>query len=87
MIEHPEQTELSLGVRDLALALRRVQLKFDLDTVFGAYRLPDGHMLSLRWLSLEYTGDVIEIERDDGYCQLITEPPADLLDPDRGGVG
>ena len=56
----------SLGVLDLAVALRELQRRFELESVSGSRRLPDGHDLALRW-----SGDLCSIERDDGEVVML----------------
>lgn len=60
-------TDSSLGVLDMAIALRSQQRRFELDTIAGTRRLPDGHSMTMRW-----SGDVLELERDDGEIVLLS---------------
>ena len=57
---------LTPGVLGLAFALRELQRSFDLDTVAGSRRLPDGHEITMRW-----SGNVLELEREDGEIVLL----------------
>ena len=54
------------GVLGLSVALRSVQARFRVDSISATYDLPDDHALTLRW-----SGDVLEIERDDGELVLV----------------
>jgi hypothetical protein len=74
-------TRISTADRDLALALRRLQLEYDLDAIVAVKQSPEGVQRKLRWITLEHTGDVIEIEGEDGEYQLLRDLPADLLNP------
>lgn len=57
---------VSPGVADMARVLRTVKHMFDLDSVSGSRRLPNGHVLTLRW-----SGDSLAIEREDGETMVI----------------
>ena len=56
------------GVLGLSIALRDVQARFRVDSISATWiqDTPDGHALTLRW-----SGDVLEIGRDDGEVLLV----------------
>lgn len=58
--------EIGPGVLELSLALRGLQRRFELDSVAGSRRLPDGHTITMRWSS-----DVLELEREDGEIVVV----------------
>jgi hypothetical protein len=55
------------GVAALSAQLQLLMDDWKLDSVAATKRLPDGHLITLR-----YTGPILSIERDDGVVVLVT---------------
>lgn len=58
--------EVGSGVLKLARDLRQLQKRWKLAGVSASRLLDDGHTLTLRW-----SGDLLEVEREDGEVMLL----------------
>lgn len=55
-----------VGVLKLARELRQLQKEWKLDGCAASMMANDGHTLTLRW-----SGDLLEVEREDGEIMLL----------------